>query len=127
MPSREGNLSLKKTRYRRWQTYTQIWGTPSYGAPLICDRVSPQALASEGCAVAIYQLIRTLSLNPEEVEKLTTAYEKALTKLQLSNRTDRIIEAAKTGVRDPDQLCAMAIKDLRVHRPPQVGFSSTIS
>jgi hypothetical protein len=72
--------------------------------------------------VAIYQLIRTLSLDPEEVEKLTTAYENALTKLQLSNRTDpittiiaeRIIEAAKTGVRDSDQLCTMAIKDLRV-------------
>jgi hypothetical protein len=72
--------------------------------------------------MAIYQLTRTLSLNPEEVEKLTTAYESALIKLQLSNRTDpittiiaqRIIEAAKTGVRDPDQLCAMAIKDLRV-------------
>jgi hypothetical protein len=72
--------------------------------------------------VAIYQLIRTLSLNPEELEKLTTAYENALIKLQLSNRTDpittiiaqRIVEAAKTGVRDPDQLCAMAIKDVRV-------------
>ena len=59
--------------------------------------------------MAIYQLIRTLSLNPEEVEKLTTGYENALIKLQLSNRTDpittiiaqRIIEAAKTGVRDP--------------------------
>ena len=25
--------------------------------------------------MAIYQLIRTLSLDPEEVEKLTTAYE----------------------------------------------------
>jgi hypothetical protein len=72
--------------------------------------------------MAIYQLIRTLSLNPEEVEKLTTAYESALIKLQLSNRTDpittiiaqRIIEAAKTGVRDPDQLCGMAVKDLWV-------------
>jgi hypothetical protein len=72
--------------------------------------------------VAIYQLIRNLSLGPEDVEKLTTAYEDALIKLQLSNRTDpittiiaqRIIEAAKTGVRDPAQLSAMAIKDLRV-------------
>jgi hypothetical protein len=72
--------------------------------------------------VAIYQLIRTLSLNPEEIEKVTLAYENALRALELSNRTDsittiiaeRIVEAAKTGVRDPDQLCAMAIKDLRV-------------
>jgi hypothetical protein len=72
--------------------------------------------------VAIYQLFRTLSLDPEEIEKLTTAYEDALQALQLTNRTDRIttiiaeriIEAAKTGERDPAKLCAMAIKDLRV-------------
>jgi hypothetical protein len=72
--------------------------------------------------VAIYQLIRTLSLDPEEIQKLTLAYENALRALELSNRTDpvttiiaqRIVEAAKTGVRDPDQLCTMAIKDLRV-------------
>jgi hypothetical protein len=72
--------------------------------------------------VAIYQFFRTLSLDPEEIEKLSTAYEDALRTLQLSNRSDRIvtivaeriIQAAKTGVRDPAQLCAIAIKDLRV-------------
>lgn len=72
--------------------------------------------------MAIYQLLRTLSLDPEEIEKLTIAYEDALQALQLTNRTDRIttiiaeriIEAAKTGERDPARLCAMAIKDLRV-------------
>ena len=50
------------------------------------------------------------------------AYEDALRALQLSSRTDpittiiaqRIIEAAKTGVRDLAELCALAIKDLRV-------------
>lgn len=70
----------------------------------------------------IYQFFRHLSLNPEEVEKLATAYEGALDALQLSNRTDRIakiiaeriIEAAKTGERDPTRLCEAAIKDLRV-------------
>ncbi|MGB6539846.1 MAG: hypothetical protein WBF03_03095 [Xanthobacteraceae bacterium] len=72
--------------------------------------------------MAIYQLIQTASFSPEDVTRLTTAYEDALRELQLSNRTDpittiiaqRIIEAAKTGIRDPDQLCAFAIKDLRV-------------
>ncbi|MGB6543624.1 MAG: hypothetical protein WBF03_22460 [Xanthobacteraceae bacterium] len=72
--------------------------------------------------MAIYQLLQTLSLGPEDIAKVTTAYEDALRALQLSNRTDpittivaeRIIEAAKTGVRDPEQLCALAIKDLRV-------------
>lgn len=72
--------------------------------------------------MAIHQLLRTFSLGPEEIEQMMTAYESALAKLQLSNRTDpittiiaqRIVEAAKAGVRDSNQLCAMAIKDLRV-------------
>jgi hypothetical protein len=72
--------------------------------------------------VALYQLLQSLSLGPEDIAKLTTAYEDALSKLQLSNRTDpiatiiaqRIIEAANTGVRDSGALCALAIKDLRV-------------
>jgi hypothetical protein len=71
--------------------------------------------------MAIHQFFRTLSLDPEEIEKLATAYEDALRALELSHREDRvttiiaerIVEAAKTGVRDPTQLCAMAIKDLR--------------
>ena len=45
------------------------------------------------------------------------AYESAL---ELNGRNDpinvarRIIEAAQTGLRDPDSLCATAIKDLKV-------------
>lgn len=67
-------------------------------------------------------MLRTLSLGPEDVERLSVAYEDALRALQLSSRTDpittiiaqRIIEAAKTGVQDSAELCALAIKDLRV-------------
>jgi hypothetical protein len=73
-------------------------------------------------AVAVYQLFRSLSLQPEEIEKLSAAYEHALKALQLSDRSDRIttiiaqriIEAAKTGERNPMRLCALAIKDLRL-------------
>jgi hypothetical protein len=72
--------------------------------------------------VQFVSMLRTLSLNPEELEKLSIAYEDALGALQLSSRNDpittiiaqRIIEAAKKGERDPAQLCALAIKDLRV-------------
>ena len=72
--------------------------------------------------MGIYQVLPTLSLDPEEIEKVTLAYENALRALQLSSQTDpitnivaqRIIEAAKNGERDPATLCAMAIKDLRV-------------
>jgi hypothetical protein len=70
----------------------------------------------------IHHLFGTLALDPEEIEKLSIAYEGAITALQLSDRSERIttiiaeriIEAAKRGERDPAQLCAMAIKDLRV-------------
>jgi len=49
-------------------------------------------------------------------------YEDALRALKLNDRDDpitqlvakRIIEAAQTGLRDPDSLCATAIKDLSV-------------
>ena len=72
--------------------------------------------------MAIYHFFKTLSLDPEEIAGLATAYEDALRALELADRSDpvttivaeRIIEAAKTGERDPAQLCAMAIKDLRV-------------
>jgi hypothetical protein len=75
-------------------------------------------------AVAIYQMIQTASYSPEDIEGLTTAYEGALRLLQLANRTEtdpineivakRIIDAAKTGIRDPEELCAWAIKDLTI-------------
>ena len=51
-----------------------------------------------------------------------TAYEEALGALHISDRDDpinkiiaqRIIEAARAGVRDPIALCQMAVKDLMV-------------
>ena len=58
--------------------------------------------------MAIYQMLRTASFSPEDVERLATAYEDALQVLRIVNRADpitvviakRIIDAAKTGVRD---------------------------
>ena len=75
-----------------------------------------------GIAVAIYRLLQTLVFEPEDIEKLAMAYEDALRALQLFDRDDpiteiiakRIIEAARTGERDPAMLCTLAIKDLRV-------------
>ena len=71
--------------------------------------------------MAIYPMLKTVSFSPEEVERLATAYEDALRSLHLVNRADpitvviakRIIDAAQTGVRDPKELCALAIKDLQ--------------
>jgi hypothetical protein len=62
------------------------------------------------------------AFDPEDIERLSRAYEDALRTLELPDRSDpitqiialRIIEAAKTGVRDPVKLCDLAVKDLRV-------------
>jgi hypothetical protein len=65
-------------------------------------------------------MLRTAAFSPEDNERLATAYEEALRALHLVNRADpvtniiarRIIDAAKAGERDPERLCALAIKDL---------------
>ena len=72
--------------------------------------------------MAIYRLLQVSAFGPEDIEKLSAAYEDALRILEISNRADpvtetiakRIIEAAQTGVRDQVKLCMLAIKDLRV-------------
>ena len=68
------------------------------------------------------RLIQNLALNQDDIERLATAYEEALRALHISDRDDpinkviaqRIIEAARAGVRDPIVLCKMAVKDLMV-------------
>jgi hypothetical protein len=66
----------------------------------------------------IHRLIQNLSFNQDDIERLA----EALRALHISDRDDpineiiaqRIIEGAGTGVRDPGDLCKMAIKDLMV-------------
>jgi len=70
----------------------------------------------------IHRLIQNLSFNQDDIERLAAAYEEALRALHISDRDDpinqviaqRIIEGARTGVRDAGDLCKMAIKDLMV-------------
>jgi hypothetical protein len=58
---------------------------------------------------------------PEDIDKLTSAFELAVSKLELSDRRDPlavvlakfIIELAKEGERDPDALCEGALNLLR--------------
>ncbi len=72
--------------------------------------------------MAIYRLLQNAVFGPEDIQRLSTAYEDAFRALELTDRSDpitqiiakRIIEAAQTGMRDPATLCAGAIKDLRV-------------
>jgi len=61
----------------------------------------------------IHRLIQNLSFNQDDIERLAEAYEEALRALHISDRDDpinqiiaqRIIEGARTGVRDPGDLC----------------------
>jgi hypothetical protein len=70
----------------------------------------------------IHRLIQNLSFNQDDIDRLAAAYEDALRALHISDRDDpinqviaqRIIEGARTGVRDPGDLCKTAIKDLMV-------------
>jgi integrase len=76
----------------------------------------------EGDAVAIYRLLQNSAFGPEDIERLSAAYEEALRLLELLDRTDaatqiiarRIIQAAQSGAREPSEICRLAIKDLRV-------------
>ena len=72
--------------------------------------------------MTMHRLIQNLAFDQDDIERLSAAYEDALRALEISDRDDRIteiiaqriIEGARRGVRDPVDLCAMAIKDLRV-------------
>lgn len=68
----------------------------------------------------IYRLLQNQPFEPEDVERLTAAYEQTLKALSLIDRTDPItervakivIEIGQTGVKDPDRIAIMAIKEL---------------
>jgi formiminotetrahydrofolate cyclodeaminase len=70
--------------------------------------------------VAIYRIMQQRAFSPEDVWRLSEAYEAALKVLKLPSRTDpvtetvakRIIEAAERGITDPAKLCAEALKNL---------------
>jgi hypothetical protein len=65
-------------------------------------------------------LDRNDSFGPEDIAKMSAAFEAALDKLGLIGRSDPvimavakpIIEFAKVGERDPERLCALALQQL---------------
>jgi hypothetical protein len=70
----------------------------------------------------IYRLLQNVPMGPEEISRLTTAYEHTLRTIGLVDRNDpiteliakKIIEIAQTGVREPADISALAIKELGV-------------
>jgi hypothetical protein len=61
-------------------------------------------------------------MEPEEISRLTTAYEQALRGIGLVDRDDplsemvakKVIKIARSGVRDPTDIAARAIEELGV-------------
>lgn len=73
----------------------------------------------------IQRLLREASFGPEDVRKLTAAFEGALKLLRLNDRTDpvcelvaaKIIQVFRAGESDPPRICARAVKELGVPIP----------
>jgi hypothetical protein len=63
---------------------------------------------------------KNLPMEPEEINRLTTAYEQALRGIGLVDRDDplsemvakKVIEIAQGGVREPADIAALAIMEL---------------
>jgi len=70
--------------------------------------------------VAIYRLLQKSAFEPDDIKRLGEAYELALVRLQLADRNDPItdtvarfiVEAAQTGEKLPDKICAVAVSRL---------------
>jgi hypothetical protein len=86
------------------------------------DYITSHLLGGWGADVPIRAILNNHgpSFEPEDIEQLTAAFEAALSKLGLIDRTDPvtttvatlIIEVAKTGERDAKKLCDNALKIL---------------
>ena len=72
--------------------------------------------------MAIYRLLQNSALEPEEISRITKAYEQALHTLCVKDRDDpltemiakMIIKIAQSGIHDAAQLSALAIKELEI-------------
>lgn len=70
--------------------------------------------------MAIYRLLQRSGFEPEAVRAMTDAYEEALRKLRLADRSDpvtelianKIIEHARRGERDSYRLCETVLREI---------------
>jgi hypothetical protein len=69
-------------------------------------------------SMAIYRLFQNSPLGPEEISRLSEAYERTLSTLSLVDRNDpltemiakKIIEIGQTGVKEPAEISQLVIK-----------------
>lgn len=70
--------------------------------------------------LAIYRILQNSPLGPEEITRLSSAYEQALRTIGVQDRNDplteliarKIIEIGQTGLTDPATICLRAIEEL---------------
>ena len=73
----------------------------------------------------IRRLLQNAQMEPEEVSRLTSAYEQALKGIGLTDRDDpiaemvakKVLKIAQNGVRDPKDIAALAIMELGPNSP----------
>ena len=71
--------------------------------------------------MTIHRLLQNTPLEPEDIERLVTAYEQTLRALDLKERDDpltqavakKIIEIGQSGIRDPEQISQLVIRAFR--------------
>jgi hypothetical protein len=88
----------------------------------VADLTLDTGTKTRSIEVAIYRLLQTSTMQPEEISRVTAAYEQALHTLCVKDRDDpltemiakTIIKIAQTGVHDSAQLSDLAIKQLGV-------------
>ncbi len=75
--------------------------------------------------MAIYRLLQSSTLGPDEIKWMTEAYERSLRELRVTNRSDPVAEAVATkiialaqmGESDPGLLSKRAIDALNISVP----------
>ena len=70
--------------------------------------------------MTIHRMLENVTLGPERIAELVEAHQITLKKLRMVERDDamtqmiakKIIDVGQTGVRDPEQISELAIKEL---------------
>jgi len=75
--------------------------------------------------MSLHRLLGEAVFSPEDIARITKAYDAALQLLRLTDQDDpvteivakKIIEVTRAGERDPPKICARAIKELGIPLP----------
>jgi len=70
--------------------------------------------------MAIYKLLQNTAFEPEDIERLVSAYEQTLRALRLKDRSDpitqlvaeKIIAIGRLGIEDPAEISKLTLKEL---------------